>query len=346
MNVTSIGEGTIALIRCSGEAEVAGETKSWSTIVKVLEPGATNLFGGGTGSDVWTEIDVYRQDTFAPVSGPFRGGRCYLADEKDDGLYWLWMEDLSHLSGFNWTPNQYSLVAGAIGRFRGNWLEKDQTPIKWLTRNIVLNDFESQGVLTAGQKNFLALKESEYFRAGIPGTLYDRLITLREHLPTFAKVGLTLPVTLAHCDCHIRNLFVSDDDDVTPEVVAIDFARVGIEHLGIDGGELFASSFMWTDPEAKVAMDSADRIYASWFEGLRDAGWKGSDHVARFGYLIPSLRRAIMVPGMLAWVATGTTFPLNRYGGSEDDMPESIRKRFEFLLPLVDEAAALAKQIG
>jgi hypothetical protein len=351
MNVTSIGVGTIALIRCTGEAQIAGETEPWSTILKVLEPDGTNKFGASNGPGNWgsgpgTEIEVYQSNTFAPTEGPFRGGRCYLVDEKEDGLYWLWMEDLSHLSGSDWTANQYSLAANSIGQFRGKWLEKDLTPLNWLARNSFLNELEAPGVLQAGQKNFLALKDSEYFRSGVPGNLYDRLIGLREHLPTFVKVGLTLPVTLAHSDCHIRNLFVSDDSAETPEVVAIDFARVGIEHLGLDGGELFVSSFMWTDPEAKVAMDNADRIYSSWLEGLRSSGWRGSEQAARFGYLIPSLRRAIMVPGMLAWVATGTAFPLERYGGSRDDMPKSIRNRVEFLLPLVDEAVALAKQIG
>lgn len=351
MNVTSIGVGTIALIRCTGDAEVAGETRSWSTILKVLEPEGTNKFGTGAGPGSWgsgplTEINVYRRNTFAPTEGPFRGGRCYLADDKGDGIYWLWMEDLSHLSGSDWTANQYSLAANSIGRFRGKWLEKDLAPLDWLARNSFLNEFEESGILETGQKNFLALRDSEYFRAGVPGALYDRLLKLREHIPTFIKAGLTLPVTLAHCDCHIRNLFVSDDDSDEPEVVAIDFARVAIEHVGMDGGELFASSFMWTDPEAKVAMENADNIYSSWIDGLRSSGWQGSEQAARFGYLIPILRRAIMVPGMLAFVATGISFPLNRYGGSEDDMPESIRKRVEFLLPLVDEAAALAKQIS
>ena len=204
MNVTSVGEGTIALIRCSGDVRTGGETKSWSAIVKVVEPGASNKFGGGDGSGVWTEINVYRGDIFATKAGPLRGGRCYLADEQDDGLYWLWIEDLSHLSGFDWTPNQYSLAASSIGQFRGRWLTEDLAALDWLPRNDVLNNLESQGVMLMGQKNFLAIKDDEYFRAGVPGDLYDRVIRLRENIPTFVRTGLTLPVTLAHCDCHIR----------------------------------------------------------------------------------------------------------------------------------------------
>ena len=136
---------------------------------------------------------------------------------------------------------------------------------------------------------------------------------------------------------------MSSDSADQPDVAAIDFARVGIEHIGVDGGDLFASSFMWTDPEAEVVMSNADQIYDSWLDGLKAGGWDGSDEVVRLGYLIPTVRRAIMVPGMLGFVALGSEFPLERYGGSKDDMPESIRRRFEFLLPYFDETVALAR---
>ncbi len=162
-------------------------------------------------------------------------------------------------------------------------------------------------------------------------------------MPDFARAASHVPRTVAHNDCHIRNLFAAPD---LTEIVMIDFARVAIAPVGGDAGELLGSSFMWTDPEAETAMKISDEIYAAWWDSLRSTGWSGPEEIARFGFLFPSLRRAIMVPGMLAWVALGSDFPLRRYGGSKDDMPARVRRRFEFLLPLVDEATSLAKQIN
>jgi hypothetical protein len=149
-------------------------------------------------SSIWTEIDVYRYDLFARKSGPFRSGRCYISEQHDDGLFWLWLEDLSSLSGSNWTAEQYRLASRSIGQFRAEWLSEDLNKFDWLTRNVFLHSLDSQPVLLQNQKNFQTLRDSEYFRAGLPGKLHDRALGLIEHIPAVVEAALKLPVTLAH----------------------------------------------------------------------------------------------------------------------------------------------------
>ena len=344
MNVTSIGVGTVALLKCSGTASTTAGAQSWSAIVKIVEPDAPNAFGStDPNSSVWSEIWTYRESLFAPQSSGFRGAGCYRVDDRGDGQFWIWMEDLSDYSGAHWSRDEYMLAATGIGQFNGAWLNKDVSAFEWLPRSSRDASLESNATLLENQENFLKLKDSEYFREGLPGNKYDQLISLRALIPNFVKAATQVPDTLGHNDCHIRNLFAAPD---LSEIVAIDFARVALAPVGGDAGDLLGSSFMWTDPEAETAMPIADEIYAAWISGLKSTGWNGSNEIARFGFLFPTLRRAIMVPGMLAWVALGSDFPLRRYGDSKEEMPASIRRRFEFLLPLIDEAKTLAEQIN
>lgn len=344
MDITSIGVGTIALIKCSGTASVDGGNKNWSAIVKVVDPDAPSAAGGtDPNSSVWSEIWAYRDELFAPQTPRFRGARCYRVDDRGDGQFWIWMEDLSDYSGSNWTKSEYLLAAKGIGEFKGSWLTKNDALVDWLPPSSRDEALESNSLLLSNQENYRKLEDSEYFRSALPGELYERLVSLRDLMPIYVKAAALVPRTLAHNDCHIRNLFAAPD---LSEIVTIDFARVAIAPIGGDAGDLLGSSFMWTDPEAETAMLIADDIYNAWLSGLKSTGWMGSNEIARYGFLFPILRRAIMVPGMLAWVAMGSDFPLRRYGGLKDDMPKSIRGRFEFLQPLIDEGAALARQIG
>lgn len=195
------------------------------------------------------------------------------------------------------------------------------------------------------QKALHELSDSEFVREGLPGPLFDQALGLRDNIPTLVEAAVKLPATVAHNDCHIRNLFASSTDVENPEIVAIDFAQVGVEFIGVDGGSLFGSGFLWTDDEASGLMDVADDFYSAWLDGLKSAGWAEADEIARLGFLVPLLRCTIEVAGMMAFVSQGREFPLQRFGGVKEDMPASFRKRFDFLLPLCDKAAVLSGQI-
>jgi len=131
MSVLSVGAGTLALIRCSGEAHTATGVEPWSAIVKVVQPGAPNRCGVNSWSTPeMTEIDVYQSDLFARREGSFRGARCFLVDEREGGIFWLWLEDLSNYSGTNWSAAQYLETARGIGRFRGSWSREETQRIE------------------------------------------------------------------------------------------------------------------------------------------------------------------------------------------------------------------------
>ncbi|MDA1279380.1 MAG: hypothetical protein O3B95_04985 [Chloroflexi bacterium] len=277
--------------------------------------------------------------------GPFRAARCFLVDEHDDGLVWLWLEDLADLSGSMWSVSDYVDVSRAIGEFRGAWFLNEDQDISWLGRNMEIQELLTSELLANNRENLMSLKDSEYLREGLPGAVYEKALGLRDSLPSLAKAARGLEATLAHNDCHIRNLFVSKAGSSITDVVAVDFARVGVGHVGSYGGTMLASAFNWTDAESDVAIAGADLSYKAWLEGLRSTGLQIKDNVARFGYLFPFLRRTMMVSGILAWVALDSDFPLQRYGGRNDEMPLSIRKRLEFMHPLFDEARVLATQL-
>jgi len=59
------------------------------------------------------------------------------------------------------------------------------------------------------QKALHELSDSEFVREGLPGPLFDQALGLRDNIPTLVEAAVKLPATVAHNDCHIRNLFAS-----------------------------------------------------------------------------------------------------------------------------------------
>jgi len=167
LDVTSIGIGTVALIRATGEARISGINQPWSSIVKIVEPDAKSAFGDvDPTSSGWSEIHAYQENLFESQSEGFRGAKCYRIDDRGNGQQWIWMEDLSEYSGSNWSRDEYVLAANGIGKFKSAWLQKNSSQIDWLPKYSRATELDSDELLTRNQTNFLNLKNSDYFREG------------------------------------------------------------------------------------------------------------------------------------------------------------------------------------
>jgi len=349
LDAVSVGPGTVALIRCSGRSGTSTGGKSWSSILKVLEHDAPNQFGNVMESvSTRREVEVYETGLYQRWPGVFRGAKCHFVEHKSDTSTWLWMEDMSAYAGNMWSEKQYILAARGIGEFRGSWFREAIPQYEWLELHPVIRELPGSRMFTSMLAALEQESSTEFIREALPGDLYDQALRLWEWIPEITQAALTLPATVAHNDCHVRNLFASPLDSDNPEIVAIDFGRVGIEHIGADAGDLYGSGFNWTDEEAATLMGILDAFYEAWMDGLKSTGWSEGELETRLGFLVPLLRRTIAVAGMPAFVSADLRggLPLRRYGGRKEDMPSSFRRRFEFLYPLCEEAIALARQIS
>jgi len=182
----------------------------------------------------------------------------------------------------------------------------------------------------------------------LPGSLFDRAVAVETTVIRLREAAKSLPRCFSHGDAHARNLFPSDETTNRPQTVAIDWARTGIDILGIDGGTSAGSSLTWSVDEAEQTVQIESEIFASYLQGLRDMGWSGGESVARLGYLCAFVNYAAACPFWGVKVALGDkmvearrAFAEERLGRSFAEIPAACGAVFADCLPIIDETNKL-----
>lgn len=81
---------TIGLFIVTGEALLSGKQRSWSAVLKLIDPSET--VGSGI---IESELQVYELVIFSSDAVPFRSAKFYHSETLDNGMLTLWLEDLS-----------------------------------------------------------------------------------------------------------------------------------------------------------------------------------------------------------------------------------------------------------
>lgn len=125
-----------SLYRFTGDAGINGETLPWTMILKIIH---SPVEGNGDPSSFryWRrEALAYRSGVLNNLPGGITAPRCFGTEEKPDGTYWIWMEDLKDEIGDPWPLEQYGIVARCLGRFNGAYLAGKPLPDQpWVTRH-------------------------------------------------------------------------------------------------------------------------------------------------------------------------------------------------------------------
>jgi hypothetical protein len=152
-----------------------------------------------------------------------------------------------------------------------------------------------------------------------------------------------LPQTLCHNDVFPRNLFVEDADH-PDHSVAIDWAFCGPAPVGQELTALVGASqaFLESRPERWDALERD--CLDGYAEGLRQAGWHGSDEI-RLGYLLSSVLRFSLgsLPPVLGLTLTTEHQDLVRrvFGCSYDQFVDNAAAFFQFKQRRIHQAKAL-----
>lgn len=345
IDAVSFGVGTLSLARVSGPAIVGGESKHWSTVLKILDCSPVDR-PIHTGTPV-REIAAYRSLLFDEPSAGFRAAKTWSISEKADGIVWLWTEDLSTNHSQVHSPFQYLAAAEVIGKFQGSMLRANVGTEKWMNRNAAVSRWTNPQTMefcTAVESH----AENRFVRTALPGPIFDRVLGFRADILLLAEVSKLLPKTLSHGDFHARNLFAGVGADGKPEIVAIDLASVGIEPIGNDAGTLVGSSLSWGDEEADQVMVIESEIFDGYVDGLRSEGCEIPTDLIRLGYLITLCgyaRGVANIPSVIANELPVGEAMLMRYGGEAALLPYSYRRRVEFAVTVFDEAVELANRL-
>ncbi len=157
-----------------------------------------------------------------------------------------------------------------------------------------------------------------------------------------------LPQVLCHNDCHRRNLMWHRDGTGAKELIALDWAFCGPGGVGMDIGELVATStyFFESEPADVAALERT--VFDGYVAGLRAAGWQGDADLARLGYTAcAALWMGATLPGWAA-VMLGPASDVNAaamYGRPAEDVLAGWVSLTEFLLDRADEARRLMRAI-
>jgi hypothetical protein len=109
----------------------------------------------------------------------------------------------------------------------------------------------------------------------LPSSIVPELYGLLGQLVAQAA---TLPHAVAFGDLAAGNVFLKGD-----ETVAVDWASLTVDPIGVDGGCLAGSPLTWAGGATIAAAET--ELFEAYLSGLHEAGWTGNRDVVRRAFL-------------------------------------------------------------
>ncbi len=223
--------GGYGTYRFWGQARVEADVVSWSLMLKVL--GRSPNVGSDDLADwhYWKrEILAYQSGLLTNLPGGIAAPRCFAVVEYPNNEFWMWLEDIPHVSSATWSLERYAVAARHLGQFNGTYLMGHPLPhAPWLTNGRVRN------WLTLGEPVLRDLRrwaEHPLIRHWLTGTTVERTLDLWAVRNQLLDGLDRLPRVLCHHDAFRRNLLTRRGSTGAEQTVAIDWQMVGTGAVG------------------------------------------------------------------------------------------------------------------
>jgi hypothetical protein len=267
--------------KVTGDARVDGKVIPWSLILKVIQSSEEN--GDPSNFRYWKrEAQVYQSGILSQLPGGLTAPECFATEEKPDGAFWIWMEDVKDVIGGKWPLEHYGIAARCLGRFNGAYLAGLPLPDQpWVIRHWLRKYLEHAAPavkrLVNSMDHPLIQRCLPGFTAGFTQQIWDErleVLELLEHLPR----------TFCHQDAFRRNLFIRHSPNLEPELVAVDWSYSGIAPVGEEIAPLVHASLSFLEVPPADAFRLEQIVLDGYLDGLRDAGWQGDPDQIRFAF--------------------------------------------------------------
>jgi hypothetical protein len=176
----------------------------------------------------------------------------------------------------------------------------------------------------------------------------DRVSGLIEDQRILIEESDSFPRSVAHGDCHARNLFADHQDPNRQVTYGIDWASIFVAPPGIDAGAMVGGSLAWKRDEFDAVLGSELEIFESYVLGLQEAGWDGEIDSVRRTYLsamAPYITQIGLLPAEIAAESAYYRPRLKRWEIDAVQVAEQVGGRLESLLPVIDEMDRLASTV-
>ncbi len=222
------------------------------------------------------EFEIYRAGLLEDLTvSSFATPQIFLVEDLGEAC-WIWMEDIPDAKA-DWSLEDYADMAGRLGRFNGAWLCGAELPrAKWLSTNW------HSAIVPALADTFNQLDhllENPLAQRTLPLDAKEEIVAIWRDREIFRRALAELPRTFCHFDAFRRNFLVHEDD-----IFLIDWALAGIGGPGEDLVSLVAVSLYYEGYTQAYASELDNLVFASYVNGLREAGWRGDPRLARIGY--------------------------------------------------------------
>ena len=344
--------GVVGLFRLSGSAKAAGQVYPWSVIVKVFSgskpPDAPDFSQVPSTWNYWKrEIMVYSSGIVTELAGNLIAPRCYGVTEHPNDEWRIWLEDIQETSKM-WPMERHGLAARHLGQFNGAYLASRALPQEqpWMYRGRAGDWIKQAAPMFERFQQYAASVSGQRWLTEQSVERMQRL--LLNHQSLLALLA-TLPVCLCHHDAFRRNLLARDD--LKAQTVAIDWSMLGYGGVGEEVGITTAIALSWLEVTGDQAREMDRLTFASYVDGLRDAGWQGDARLARFGYtttasLVVGVTWAIFMGANAFSTDEGVRSLESVIGFKLDDILEQWAIVQPFLLDLGDEALQIMDEMG
>jgi hypothetical protein len=293
------------------------------------------------------EFVVYQSGALDGLLTGVAAPRCYDATEElGRGRVWLWLEALADRYDRHWGSAQYGAIAYQFGLFNGAYLAGRPIPeYPWLSQDVLRDWTEAWRV---GAEERLAETQSDpLVRRGFSAATVERLLRLLDHSAQFYAGLDRLPKTLAHLDTVQANLFVRRGADGRDQAVAIDWANLGREAVGVEMNSLVGMS-AFENGEVANLHDLSALVFRRYLDGLTAAGWQADEPLVRFGYTAgvalcagSVLSRYCLAPQLDNASATAQSL----FHCSLEELMDRVAAVLSYTLDLADEARALLPSV-
>lgn len=269
---------TIGIVLVSGLAHAGGDpatARRWSTVAKISDLSLAPNDGAFT--HVEDEATFYEQRIFAGDDLRFRPARCYAISRPSPSIRVLWLEDLTGAKGTPFDVPTLTTIMRHLGEWNGYHAVRGTTVAMPIQRDGFATRWNATGFRDR-LKEYPDFATAPAWRVAFGELPVSIVPELHELLRQLVARAATLPHAVAFGDLAAGNVFLKGD-----ETVAVDWASLTIDPVGVDGGCLAGSSLSWAGGAAVAAAEP--ELFEAYLAGLRVAGWTGRREDVRRAYL-------------------------------------------------------------
>ncbi|WP_143593543.1 phosphotransferase [Synechococcus sp. 1G10] len=326
--------GTEGLFHIKGEVLIAGESRSWTMVVKLIAAESDPAIAS-TWFYAQREALAYKSLILDTMTGVLSAPKCYGITLCQNSKIWLWLENVIADEPPLWTINCYANAAFGLGEaaalLQPQLFKIRDTPLtysfasswcKYWFRWYGLSSVDSVRRITSAQ-SYVSARQLQ------------NVLQLLEEAGSLIEQYHLMPQTFCHHDTHRLNLIIQKKTKPFARIVAVDWALAGPGPVGADAADLVSGSLLNFCFDMQQAEFLELQVMTRYLDGLYSTQWQGDPKKVEAGYLLQTvLRFEALVPVWLAhWLSKKETEATQRrFNLTEQQIAETWVALLDFVI--------------